>query len=192
VRWRRDGTLERWGRPPKAERWGMRFPLELPARVLSTHEALKDSAVVMVPGPEERLAAFVVVKPGESFTDTELRRHVRNALPQAMVPQEFHELEALPRDAAHLVDVASLLKRLEPREAHVPPKTPTEQLLAELWRTALGLASVSARDNFFNLGGHSLLCFKVLAEVEKKTGKRVNPRLMLLSTLEQVAKTIDG
>jgi non-ribosomal peptide synthetase component F len=192
VRWRRDGTLERWGRPPKAERWGMRFPLELPARVLATHEALKDAAVVMVPGPEERLAAFVVVKPGESFTDTELRRQVRQALPQAMVPQEFHELEALPKDAGGAVDVAQLLKRLEPREEHVPPKTPSEQMLAELWRNALGLAQVSTRDNFFNLGGHSLLCFKVLAEVEKKTGKRVNPRIMLLSTLEQVAKNVDS
>ncbi|MFT3838274.1 MAG: amino acid adenylation domain-containing protein [Myxococcaceae bacterium] len=192
VRWRRDGTLERWGRPPKAERWGMRFPLELPSKVLATHEALKDAAVVMVPGPEERLAGFVVVKPGESFTDTELRKHVRQSLPQAMAPQEFHELEALPRDAGGAVDVASLLKRLEPREEHVPPKTPTEQMLADLWKNALGLPQVSARDNFFNLGGHSLLCFKVLAEVEKKTSKRVNPRLMLLSTLEQVAKNIDG
>ncbi len=191
ARWRRDGTLERWGPPAFAERWGMRFPLGLPSKALAGHEALSQAVVVMVPGAEERLAAFVVVKRGESFTDTELRRQVRQALPQAMVPQEFHELEALPKNAKGEVDLAALLERLEPKEEHVPPRTPTEQLLAELWRGALNLPAVSVRDNFFNLGGHSLLCFRVLSEVEKKTGKRLNPRMMLLSTLEQVAAQID-
>lgn len=190
ARWRRDGSLQAWGTSGLAERWGLKFSLALSSKALATHPALTSAAVV-APPHEERLVGFVTVKAGESFTDTELRRHVKGLLPQAMVPQEFHELPQLPKDIAGAIDEAALLAKLKPAVEDVPPRTPNEQLLADLWRSALNLPRVSIRDNFFNLGGHSLLAFRVLADVEKQTGKKVHPRLMLLSTLEQVAARID-
>ena len=71
------------------------------------------------------------------------------------------------------------------------PRTATELLLAEVWRDLLGVASVSVHDNFFDLGGHSLLSMRALAAVEKKTGKRLNPREYIFQTLEQVARSYD-
>ena len=73
----------------------------------------------------------------------------------------------------------------------VAPRTDTEKTLAVLWGAALNIREVSVYDNFFELGGHSLLCFNVLSNVEARFGLRLNPRLMLLSTLEQIAATID-
>jgi hypothetical protein len=62
-----------------------------------------------------------------------------------------------------------------------------ERLVADLWKEALGLVRVSVHDNFFDLGGHSLLSMRVLARVEKAIGKRVNPRELIFQTLEQFA-----
>jgi hypothetical protein len=64
-------------------------------------------------------------------------------------------------------------------------------LLARLWTEALGLPRVGRHDNFFALGGYSLLCFQVLERIERETGRRVSPRLLLLDSLDQVAAQLD-
>jgi acyl carrier protein len=83
------------------------------------------------------------------------------------------------------------LARLEDRQdERVPargPRTSTERLVAEAWREALGLERVSVQDNFFDLGGHSLLSMRVLARLERSLGLRLNPRDMIFQTLEQFA-----
>ncbi|MEZ4270065.1 MAG: phosphopantetheine-binding protein [Myxococcota bacterium] len=62
-----------------------------------------------------------------------------------------------------------------------------EKKVAEIWQKVLGTQRVGLRDNFFNLGGHSLLCMQAIGQIEKVTGKRLSPRVILLNTLEQVA-----
>lgn len=69
--------------------------------------------------------------------------------------------------------------------------TPTEKLLAEIWCAELRLPSISATDNFFDLGGHSLLAMQVMASMEQKTGKRVNPQKFIFETLQQIARAYD-
>jgi acyl carrier protein len=64
-------------------------------------------------------------------------------------------------------------------------------LLAELFQAALKVSGVSVDDNFFDLGGHSLLCFQVIAQVQERTGVRLNPRVMMMNTLEQTAMLIE-
>jgi hypothetical protein len=72
------------------------------------------------------------------------------------------------------------------------PRTEAEKLLAGLWREALALPQVGRRDNFFDLGGHSLVCLQVVAQIEKRTGRKLSPRVLLLNTLEQVAAQLPG
>jgi len=139
------------------------------------------------------LVGYVAAKPGATFTQTELRQHLRARLPERMLPGQFVELDAMPLredGSIRLEGLPSPFARAR-RDRHVEPRTPSEQLLARTWREALKLPSVGLRDNFFDLGGHSLLCFQVLAEVERATGKRLSPRLFLLNTLEQVAHALD-
>jgi hypothetical protein len=139
------------------------------------------------------LLAYVIARPNASFTQTELRRHLREMLPEALLPIQFIELPSFPTDASGNVDTAALpspfarAKRVE----HVSPRSENEKLLARCFEEALGLSLVGIHDNFFDLGGHSLLCFQVLARVERETGKRLSPRLFLLNTLEQVARALD-
>jgi hypothetical protein len=63
--------------------------------------------------------------------------------------------------------------------------------VADLWKVALGVARVSVDDNFFDLGGHSLLSIRVLARLEKATGLRLDPREMIFQTLGQLAAVVD-
>jgi hypothetical protein len=127
------------------------------------------------------------------FTQTELRSHLRARLPERLVPSQFVELDSLPRTADGAIDVGGLPSPFASarRRYHVAPTTPSQKLVANAWQEALKAKSVGLQDNFFDLGGHSLLCFQVLAAIERETGKRLSPRLFLLNTLEQVARELD-
>jgi hypothetical protein len=131
---------------------------------------------------------YVVLRPGESVTATELRRHLRRAVPEALVPQTVVELEALPTREDGTLDRTRLGSPYrEAAHERVAPRTDAEHLLAGLWKELLGAPEVGVHDNFFALGGYSLLCFQLIARVAERTGKRLSPRLFLLDTLEQVA-----
>jgi amino acid adenylation domain-containing protein len=139
------------------------------------------------------LVAYVVAKPGATFTQTELRNHLRARLPERMLPNQFVELDTLPTHGDGSLDFDALPSPFAraKHSYHVEPTTPSQQLIARAWRDALKLSSVGLHDNFFDLGGHSLLCFQVIARVERESGKRLSPRLFLLNTLEQVARALD-
>jgi hypothetical protein len=107
-----------------------------------------------------------------------------------MVPRTFVELGALPRGRDGAID-RSRLPVLRSAPAVVEPRTEAERLLAGLWREALGVPHVGLYDNFFDLGGHSLLCLQVITQLERRTGRRLDPRLLLLNTLEQAAARLD-
>jgi amino acid adenylation domain-containing protein len=94
---------------------------------------------------------------------------------------------------AAYVDDASLASAPLPvaLQAEEKPQTDTEKLLAEIWRAELKLPSIMIRDNFFDLGGHSLSAMQVMARMEKSTGKRINPQRFIFETLAQISKAYD-
>ena len=134
---------------------------------------------------EPRLVAWYELKPGESATETELRRSLRGRSAEELVPQAFVELDG-PQAWSSPKGLPDPFEA-DNRPAQVPPRTPAEKLLAELWQEVLGPRAVSVHDNFFQLGGHSLLLFEVLARLEKRSGKRLIARSLLLNTLAQAA-----
>jgi non-ribosomal peptide synthetase component F len=173
---------------------GRRFDASEVARVLSQHAAIARAFVRVVgyPAASESVVAYFQVKPGVSYTDAELRRLVRSSLPGAVVPQVLLELAELPLSADGSVDIDRLPEPFSGSAADdfVAPRNETERVVAELYGEALGLPSVGIYDNFFDLGGHSLLCFRVIARIEERLGKRLSPRSILLNTLEQVANEL--
>ncbi|MEA2616559.1 MAG: hypothetical protein QOE72_2342 [Chloroflexota bacterium] len=160
-------------------------------RALAGHPDVLEAAVSVPGAPDDpRLVAHVVHRPGAGCTGSELRRHLRALLPAHMVPRTFVELGALPRGRDGAID-RSRLPVLRSAPAVVEPRTEAERLLAGLWREALGVPHVGLYDNFFDLGGHSLLCLQVITQLERRTGRRLDPRLLLLNTLEQAAARLD-
>jgi Phosphopantetheine attachment site/AMP-binding enzyme C-terminal domain len=175
---------------------GQRFDPHEVARVLEQHPAVH-KAFVVARGPSagaERLVAYFQLERGESVTDTALRRHVRSALPEAMVPQLLVELESLPVDEHGAVDPSQLPPPFAGGEQNdfVAPRTPIERSVATFFAETLGVTRVGVYDNFFDLGGSSILCFRVIERIERELGKRLSPRVLLLSSLEQVAAELSG
>lgn len=141
---------------------------------------------------ERRLVAWFVPDHRHYVTMGEVRRHAREQLPAAEVPQQFVELDELPRDEAGRLERRELLDPFMPRDTHVPPRTSTEKSLARIWKDALGVERVGLSDNFFDLGGHSLLATRVILQIYKKLKVRLDHATMVLNTLEQTARDIDA
>jgi hypothetical protein len=129
----------------------------------------------------------VVPRAGVAPSPAALRAHLRQALELEGVALDFVELDALPRRPDGAVDEARLPALEEGGVPYEPPATEAERSLAKLWTEMLGVARAGRRDNFFDLGGHSLLAFQAVAEIEKRLGQRLSPRVLLLNTLEQTA-----
>jgi natural product biosynthesis luciferase-like monooxygenase protein len=167
ARHRDDGTLEFLGRTDfQVKIRGYRVELGEIEDLLGKHESVGECVVVAredTPG-DQRLVAYLVAArttplPGE------LREHLRSQLPEYMVPAHFTILAQLPLTPNGKVDRKALPapdasdQRAEVR--YVEPADDLEQSLADLWKGTLGIAEVGVDDNFFDIGGHSLLVVRV-------------------------------
>ncbi len=195
TRWRADGVIEFLGRADhQVKVRGFRIELAEIEGALLGMPAVKAAAVLpREQGPGDvQLVAYVVFGPGLEPTVTELRATLRDRVPGYMVPSSFVMLDDLPLTPNGKLD-RKALSRLDARQSaglaeHVEPRTAMERFVAELWTEALGVPRVSVHDNFFDLGGHSLLSMRVLARVDKAIGgERLNPRELTFQTLEQFA-----
>jgi amino acid adenylation domain-containing protein len=119
----------------------------------------------------KRLVAYVVPRHQPIPSVNELRGFLGGRLPEYMIPSVFMELETIPLTSNGKVDYRGLPEpgRLRPatEEIFVPPRTPVEQLLAGIWAEVLRLERVSVHDNFFRLGGHSLIAARVISRICK-------------------------
>ncbi len=196
ARFKPDGNLEYQRRNDhQVKVRGYRIELGEIESGLAAHPLVREAVVVVredVPG-DARLVAYVVNRPGDEATESELRKHLRVRVPDYMVPQHFVRLESLPLTPNGKVNRRALpapTAMQREREDTIAPRTETERLVAELWKASLKIDAVGVHDNFFDLGGHSLLSLTVLSQLETRTGVRLSPRLLLLNTLEQVAAAL--
>jgi amino acid adenylation domain-containing protein len=165
-----DGTIEFLGRiDHQVKIRGFRIELGEVESVLGRHPAVEEAVVIAredVPG-DKRLVAYVVSSREPTPTFSELRRFLKEKLPDYMIPSAFVELESLPLTPNGKVDRRALptpdLERSRLETKFVAPHTPVEKVLAKIWSEALGLQRVGVHDNFFELGGHSLLATQVMS-----------------------------
>ncbi|MFI0976471.1 amino acid adenylation domain-containing protein [Streptomyces sp. NPDC021093] len=168
-----DGTVEFAGRgDDQVKVRGFRIELGEVEAALRSHPAVADTVVAAHrDGSATRLAGYVTVLPGESFDPGGLRTHLTALLPGYMVPAAFVELAALPLNANGKVDRRALPAPgpAEPlRTAHVAPRNPVEEALALIWAEVLRTDRVGVEDNFFDLGGDSILSIQVVTRARQK------------------------
>ncbi|WP_267225801.1 non-ribosomal peptide synthetase [Dyella silvae] len=127
---------------------------------------------------ENQVDAYVVAAPGHAPDREQLRTLLSNALSANEVPRHLVLLDRLPLLPDGSVDTAALplpgAHTDDLSELAVQPKTPGEQLLADIWRDLLHITQVRTSDNFFDIGGHSLLAVEMAARVQRDTGARLN------------------
>ncbi|HLM66703.1 MAG TPA: amino acid adenylation domain-containing protein, partial [Longimicrobium sp.] len=197
ARWRADGTLEFLGRADfQVKVRGFRIePGEIEA-ALRAQPSVREAVVIahrMASG-DARLAAYVVPAEGTPPTAPALREALKRILPEYMVPAGFVALDALPLTRNAKVDRRALPVPdwgADARGDYVAPRDAVELELAGIWQACLGVPRVGVTDEFFALGGSSLLTVRVVDRVEARFGARVPLSVLLAGgTVEAMAAAV--
>ncbi|WP_246668318.1 non-ribosomal peptide synthetase [Bradyrhizobium elkanii] len=219
ARWNSEGRLEFLGRADhQVKVGGTRIELgEIEARLLK-HPDVQECAVVAIatsmtkaatqktaqnghlePSTTEdviaRLVAYYVSSKPPTVAD--LRAHLAEELLESMIPTHYVHLERMPLTSNGKIDRSSLpeptAENIQPAQVFAPPSTETEKTLAALWCQLLKLESIGRHDNFFDLGGESLLVVRAVSRMRKIFGVDVQLRnLFERPTLAELAEVIDG
>jgi acyl carrier protein len=170
-----DGNIEFLGRKDQQVKIrGFRIELGEIEAVLAEHPLVQECVAAMRDdgGEEKQLVAFIVPRATPRVTSTEVRRFLRERLPDYMVPTAYVTLTALPLTANGKVDRKALLAptaaMLLPEEGQEARQlTPVQEAVSEIWRNVLGVESVGLHDDFFDLGGHSVLVTQITSRVRQ-------------------------
>jgi amino acid adenylation domain-containing protein len=196
-RWGGDGRLFHMGRMDRQVKVrGFRIePAEIEA-TLNAHPAISQAIVAArdLTQDHARLVAYIVYQPGEDLTASQARAHLRQALPEYMIPSVFVAMSALPLTPNGKVDMRALpdpfQNAMNSGGSYEPPAPGLEQVIADIWRDLLQVERIGADDNFFELGGHSLLSLRAAAAIEQRVGFRIAPRILFFQSLRQVAAAV--
>ncbi|HEX8245793.1 MAG TPA: amino acid adenylation domain-containing protein, partial [Longimicrobium sp.] len=181
VRWRETGELDFLGRlDEQVKVRGFRIEPGEVEQALLAHPAIRSAAVVARDeGRGKKLVAYVVPSNGAVPDAAALRAHLRGSLPDYMVPSAFVPIDALPLTAHGKLDRAALPTPAGDApvaiDAADAPATEVEEKLARIWAQVLGRERVGVRDNFFDLGGDSILSIQMVVRATEE-GIRLTPR----------------
>ncbi len=194
-----DGNIQYLGRGDyQVKIRGFRIELGEIEAALALHPSVSQAIVAVHEGArgERRLVSYVVSQPQCAPTAIELRSFLKDKLPEHMVPAVFMMLDSFPLTPNGKVDRRALPfpgdARPELGKAFVEFRTPTEELLADIWAQVLGVERVGIYDDFFDLGGHSLLATQVVSRIRETFQVEVPlRRLFETPTVAGLAESLD-
>lgn len=173
ARWLPDGNIEFFGRKDhQVKIRGFRIePGEIEA-VLTQHTAVREAVVAVNDARGgKRLVAYVVTSQEQDGLSAQLKSYLKERLPEYMLPAVFVAIDKMPLTPSGKINRLALPapeKAGRGLEAEfVAPRSPVEEVLAEIWIEVLGVDRVGAHDNFFELGGHSLLATQIVSRIQE-------------------------
>jgi len=181
-RWRSDGTLEHFGRlDSQVKIRGFRIELGEIESALRTHPDIADAlAIVREDRPDDvRLVAYVIPRAGAELRHADLVAHLKQSLPDYMVPQHHVVLDALPRLPNGKVNRNALpVPEAGHREIAISdePQTELQRVVANVLQAVLGLPDLGLHDDFFSLGGHSLLAARAIGRLNRDLSIKLSLR----------------
>ncbi len=194
-RYQANGELEYLGRiDHQVKIRGFRIELGEIQNALTDVIGVQDAHVMTVKGRDGQTQIVAYVVASEQFESHDLRRQLAERLPAFMIPAAFVLLDKLPLTANGKVDSKALPQAdvASAQRRYVAPTTDTETLLCNIWQRVLGLEQVGLEDNFFALGGHSLLVLQVISALQAE-GLSMSARDLFASdTLGELASVIDS
>ncbi len=198
ARFRSDGYIEFLGRlDHQVKIRGFRIELGEIESVLINHNDIKQAVVSTfqsVSG-DVRLVSYLITMNGKAPSVNELREHIRESLPEYMIPSHFEFLSEFPLTPNGKIDRKALpapeLNKSEISTGYRPPKDEVEIQLTSLWEKTLNVKPVGITDNFFELGGHSLLAAQLFAKIENLFGVNIPLGVLFQApTIESLSKII--
>jgi acyl carrier protein len=174
VRYLANGNMDYLGRTDhQVKLRGFRIELGEIETLLSQHPGVREAVVLIrenISG-NKYLVAYMIPNQEQALISSELRNFLKEQLPQYMVPSAFVTLDTLPLTPNGKVDRKALPNpesvRSELATAYVGPRTEMEQTIATVWQEVLGVEKLGMHDNFFDLGGHSLLMVQVHKKLQE-------------------------
>jgi amino acid adenylation domain-containing protein len=173
-----DGNVEYIGRTDfQVKIRGLRIELGEIEFVIGQHPDIREAVVVARDeGGDKRLVAYMIAKDGKKVNLDELRGHLKEKLADYMVPSAFIQMDSFPLTSSGKVDRRALPVPEGKRQIEtlfVAPESEIEKTIAGIWKDVLKLEKVGTRDNFFDLGGHSLLLVRVMNRIQQSLGKDI-------------------
>ncbi|MEM9774347.1 MAG: amino acid adenylation domain-containing protein, partial [Chloroflexota bacterium] len=172
-------------------------PGEVEGTILG-HTSVKQTVVMSRPAQsgENTLVAYVVLDQDALLNVTELRKYASTRLPEYMVPTTWVILDSMPLTDNGKIDRQQLPEpdgsRPELENPYVAPKSETEKAIAEIWKGVLNIDRPGVHDNFFDLGGDSLLVVSALTKLRNQTGAKLSVAdLYALRTIRTISEKID-
>ena len=182
ARYRTDGQIDFLGRlDHQVKVRGFRIELGEIEAVLKQHAGVQDACVIVREdhADDKRIVAYIVAKQQPAPAVDELIDYLKLRLPEFMIPQAFVALEEMPISLNGKIDRGKLpvpdQSRPDLKEAFVEPVGETQQTLARIWSEVLRVEPIGAHDNFFTLGGESILAIQVVARANQ-AGLRLQPK----------------
>jgi amino acid adenylation domain-containing protein/non-ribosomal peptide synthase protein (TIGR01720 family) len=198
VRFLPDGNLEFVGRTDhQVKLRGFRIELGEIEAMLEAHPEVGTAIAVTHEDSqgEKRLVAYVVRRGGTAVTSAELRSYMQERVPPYMVPSVVMILEEMPLTVTGKIDRRAFPPpedgRLESKSHFVAPRDFVEILLVRIWEKVLGIKRIGVKDDFFDLGGHSILALRLVGEIQKQFGREL-PLAILFEkrTVERLAEVL--
>ena len=189
ARYRPDGLVEFLGRRDfQVKLRGHRIELGEIESILLTHPQVHEAAVIVRKDQpvESQLVAYLCTSEdlnsegngsGATGLRAELRQSIRDKLPGYMLPAGFVLLRTMPRTPEGKTDRLSL--PLPPAESYftsdifVAPRNPAEETMARIWSSVFAVEKIGIRDNFFDLGGQSLMAVSIFIKIEQEFGRKL-------------------
>ena len=198
ARYLSDGNIEYLGRRDNQIKLrGYRIePGEIES-VLAGYPGMKSTSVMareIKPG-DRRLIAYYVLSNNEDIDSSLLKNFLLKKLPDYMVPAEYIKLREMPLTKSGKINQRELPQPDIIRENEISnytePTSPLELQLTKIWEKVLGISPIGIRNNFFDMGGNSLLALRLFGYIEKLTGKRLALSILFDSpTIEELAKIL--
>lgn len=199
VRWTLDGNVEFLGRmDSQVKIRGFRIELAEIEASLGAHPEVSSCVVTTEESSDAKtLLAFVGNREGAELSANSLRLWLRQSLPDYMIPSRFVNVPALPLNQSGKVDIKALKKldrgELESGTSYIVPRTRRERELTEIWQAVLGRQQIGIRDNFFDLGGHSILAVLMSLRIADHLGVELPLRSLLEHpTIQEMAQLLES
>ncbi|WP_440057005.1 amino acid adenylation domain-containing protein (plasmid) [Pseudoalteromonas sp. T1lg65] len=170
VRWLPDGNLEYIGRnDDQVKIRGFRIELGEIENALTQHAGVKQAVVIVKEhNGNKQLTAYLVPEKGVALETEDVMESLRNKLPSYMQPHTFTLLESIPLTANGKLNTRALPEpKLTNLENHEKPTTPMEQKVCSIWQEVLGLSAIGIHDNFFRIGGDSIVSIQLVNKLRK-------------------------
>ena len=176
-----DGNIEFMGRIDfQVKIRGFRIEIGEVEAAIARHEYVQDVIVIVKDDPlgNKSLIAYVVAKPETELTTSRLRNFLKESLPDYMIPAAFVVMDKLPLTPNGKVDKNALPSpedlRSQVADDYVMPQTEAERLIAIVWQEVLQLSNVGIYDNFFEIGGNSLLLVQAYSKLQNLFGSQIS------------------